>query len=168
MLAAIGYGIVHDQFTARLCAEYFTLAHPVVVRTESPTVLGLVWGVLATWWVGLCLGVLPAAASRLGRRPKLPVQRLIGPVLRLMAIMAVAAVLAASVGWILGAAEIIQLHGRLAAEIPAVRHARFFSAAFAHSTSYSIGVVGGVFTCLSIYRRRAINAPDPGSTADRR
>ena len=41
IVAAVAYGIVHDQITARLCVEYFTVAHPPLIHTSSPTVLGL-------------------------------------------------------------------------------------------------------------------------------
>jgi hypothetical protein len=42
--SAVVYGIVHDQITARICVEYFTIGHPPVFATESPTLLGLGWG----------------------------------------------------------------------------------------------------------------------------
>ena len=50
--AAVVYGLVHDQVTVRLSLEYFTVLHPHVVDTDSPTVLALVWGVIASWWMG--------------------------------------------------------------------------------------------------------------------
>jgi len=53
IVAAVLYGIVHDQFTARICIEYFTIFHPPVFHTQSPTLLGIGWGILATWWVGV-------------------------------------------------------------------------------------------------------------------
>src|SRR3954451_19765307 len=61
ILAAVLYGIVHDQVTARICVEYFTIGHPPVFDTESPTLLGLGWGVIATWWVGLVVLLEPMA-----------------------------------------------------------------------------------------------------------
>jgi hypothetical protein len=42
-LSAVTYGIVHDQITARVCVEYFTIGHPPVFDTNSPTLLGLGW-----------------------------------------------------------------------------------------------------------------------------
>jgi len=57
VLAAIGYGIVHDQVTVRVCLEYFTIFHPRLISSTSPTLLALAWGVAATWWVGLPLGL---------------------------------------------------------------------------------------------------------------
>ena len=53
--AAILYGIIHDQFTARICVEYFTIFHPPVFPTQSPTLLGIGWGIIATWWMGAFL-----------------------------------------------------------------------------------------------------------------
>ena len=45
--SAIGYGILHDQVTARVCVEYFTIGHPPVFSTDSPTLLALGWGTIA-------------------------------------------------------------------------------------------------------------------------
>jgi hypothetical protein len=49
ILAAVSYGICHDQVTARICIEYFTIGHAPVFRTTSPTLLALGWGVIASW-----------------------------------------------------------------------------------------------------------------------
>lgn len=40
VLAAVTYGVLHDQVTARMCLEYFTVAHPDVVGHE-PTIIAL-------------------------------------------------------------------------------------------------------------------------------
>ena len=48
--AAIVYGILHDQITARICVEYFSVAHPPVWGgIDDPTLLAFTWGVIATW-----------------------------------------------------------------------------------------------------------------------
>src|ERR1039457_3262554 len=82
--AAIVYGIVHDQITARICVEYFTIGHPPIFGTNSPTLLGIGWGVIATWWVGMILGEPLAIVSRCGNRPTLSARRLIHPILILL------------------------------------------------------------------------------------
>ncbi len=64
VVAAVAYGIVHDQVTARVCVEYFTVGHPPIFGTNDPTLLGIGWGILATWWVGILLGVPLAIAAR--------------------------------------------------------------------------------------------------------
>ena len=33
VMAAVVYGIVHDQFTPRICLEYFTIFHPPIFHT---------------------------------------------------------------------------------------------------------------------------------------
>ncbi len=38
--AAVVYGVVHDQVTARVCVEYFTVGHPrIIAPTPGPTPL---------------------------------------------------------------------------------------------------------------------------------
>jgi hypothetical protein len=86
--AAICYGIVHDQFTARICIEYFTVFHPPIFATHSPTLLGIGWGIIATWWVGAILGAMLAVAARAGIRPKLTVVALLRPIGKLLLTMA--------------------------------------------------------------------------------
>jgi len=39
IISAIAYGIVHDQITARVCVEYFTIGHPQLFQTDNPTLL---------------------------------------------------------------------------------------------------------------------------------
>lgn len=44
VIAAGCYGIAHDQVTACVCVEYFTVGHPPVFSTDDPTLLGIGWG----------------------------------------------------------------------------------------------------------------------------
>jgi len=48
VLGAVCFGVVHDQFTARLSLEYFTVAHDRLFLSDSPTLHAAAWGVLAT------------------------------------------------------------------------------------------------------------------------
>src|SRR5438046_1821291 len=86
--AAVFYGVLHDQITARLCIEYFTVAHPPVVLSDSPTLQGLVWGVIATWWVGFLLGVPLAIVALTGDYPIWTAKSLMRPIGILLTIMA--------------------------------------------------------------------------------
>src|SRR3974390_870161 len=99
--AGILYGIVHDQFTARICIEYFTLFHPPVFPTQSPVLLAVGWGILATWWVGAFLGILLAISARVGARPKLNASSLIRPIGYLLIVMAVCAIVSGTIGYLL-------------------------------------------------------------------
>ncbi|MBX9584111.1 MAG: hypothetical protein K2X87_27745 [Gemmataceae bacterium] len=154
VLAAVLYGIVHDQVTARVCVEYFTVGHPPVFPTADPTLLGLGWGVIATWWVGLVLGLGLAAAARAGGRPPRSVRSLVRPVLTQLAVMAVCAAAAGVAGYLLAEAGAIALVGRLAEEVPAERHSRFLADLWAHSTSYAVGFVGGLVVMVRVWRSR--------------
>jgi hypothetical protein len=152
--AAILYGVVHDQVTARLCVEYFTIGHPPVFATHNPTLLGIGWGFLATWWVGLVLGVALALAARAGRRPKRSVASLVRPVALLLAVMAVGAAGAGVLGWLLADNGTVFLVGLLAERVPADRHVPVLAAMWAHTASYLFGFVGGVVVIVRVWRSR--------------
>ena len=154
VLGAVLYGIVHDQVTVRICLEYFTEFHPFLVPTQDPTLLALAWGVAATWWVGLPLGLLLAAAARLGRRPKLAARDLLRPVLVLLGVMGAFALLAGVVGYLLGRSGAIVVAPRLADAIPGARHAAFLACLWAHNASYLVGAVGGLVLVVRTWRRR--------------
>src|SRR2546422_871526 len=130
--AAILYGILHDQVTARVCVEYFTIGHPPVFDTDDPTMLGIGWGIIATWWVGLLLGVPLAMVARTGSRPKRNVDTLIRPLIGLLAVMAGCALIAGILGWVLAEYGIVLLGGSLAREVPAEKHAPFIADLWAH------------------------------------
>src|SRR5947209_19770425 len=88
VVAAVLYGIVHDEFTARICIEYFTVFHPPIFHTQSPPLLGIGWGLAATWWVGAVFAVPLILAARAGRCPTLPASQLLRSILVLLAFMA--------------------------------------------------------------------------------
>lgn len=152
--SAVVYGILHDQITARVCIEYFTIGHPPVFPTESPTLLGLGWGIIATWWVGLLLGIPLALASRAGLRPKCDVRSLVRPVFTLLLVMGSCALLAGLLGFLLGSRGIVYLMEPMASRIPEDRQARFLADLWAHSASYLIGFVGGIVVIVRVWRSR--------------
>jgi hypothetical protein len=154
VLAAVTYGIVHDQVTARICVEYFTIGHPRLIDSNSPTVLGLFWGVVATWWVGLPLGIGLAIAARAGRRPKLGAKDLIPSLLRLMLVMYVVAIAGGLIGYFTSKAGIFHLTGRLAKKVPPEEHIDFLVCGWAHSASYLAGITGGLVLCIRTWIRR--------------
>ena len=154
ILASVTYGVIHDQITARVCVEYFTVGHPPVFPTESPTLLGLGWGVIATWWVGLILGIPLAMASRCGNRTKLTARSLLRPILLLLLIMLLAALTAGIVGYELASAGRIWLADPLASEIAKSRHALFLADLWAHLASYGSAFVGGLILIAWVWRKR--------------
>lgn len=156
--AAVAYGIVHDQFTARVCVEYFTVGHPPVFPTTSPTLLALGWGVIATWWGGVLLGLPAAALARFGARPKLSARDLVRPLVRLLGVMAIAAASAGMIGYKTALAGYIRLAPPLSQLLPPEKHAPFIADAAAHLMSYAAGFLGGILLCLWIVRQRRVLA----------
>jgi hypothetical protein len=154
LVAAIAYGIAHDQVTARTCVEYFTIGHPPIFPTTSPTLLALGWGIVATWWVGLPIGCLLALAARGGRRPKLAATKLRRPLAILLATMASAAFLAGVIGGLLASRGTVWLAAPLDQLVPRDRHAPFLIDLWAHSASYITGILGGLALVLWTWRTR--------------
>jgi hypothetical protein len=151
VVAAILYGIAHDQVTARICVEYFTVFHPPVFHTGSPTLLALGWGVIATWWMGALLGIPLAVAARAGSRPKLSVRDLARPIGILLLAMSLIALASGLAGFFWG-----RLDQSVAALLPQAIHRRFLADSWAHAASYASGFLGGIALCGVAYRKRAL------------
>jgi hypothetical protein len=154
VIAAVCYGILHDQITARISVEYFTIGHPIIIETTDPTTLGLLWGVLATWWAGLLVGIMFAIAAQAGTKPKRNARSLVRPILIVMVVMAVCAAGAGFVGW--GATEnnAFALPQQIARLVPRDRHIAFATAMWAHNASYLMGFVGATIAALVVARSR--------------
>ena len=122
ILSCVAFGVMHDQVTARICVEYYTTGHPQVIPSEDPTALELVWAVIATWWVGLILGVPLAIISTYGPKPKRTVGSLVRPITFLLLGAAMAATLAGVVGYIAAILGWVPLTGDLTNEVPQDNH----------------------------------------------
>ena len=155
VLAAVVYGVVHDQITIRICPEYFTVAHPRLIETNSLTLLALLWGVIATWWVGLPLGVLLGIATYAGSWPQL----------RLRAVAYMIAILVCVIGTLAGIAGVIAYAAEcgqvfrdfasdLAGKIDRSMHNRFMIAWTMHVTSYCAGALGALVLAIIMLRKR--------------
>jgi len=151
--AGIIYGVIHDQITARVCIEYFTVFHPKVIESNSPTLLAFAWGVIATWWAGAFLGTLLAIAARAGSRPTLKASVLIPPITTLLGVMALSALLAGCSGYLLSRGGVISPSGWLL--LPAARYPFFMADLWAHSASYGSSFLGGIALFILTYRRRS-------------
>ena len=155
VLAAMCYGVAHDQVTARICVEYFTVFHPPVFVTGNPTLLGFGWGIIATWWMGAFLGVLLAIAARVGRPPKLTCSSLFHPIAILLAAMAIGALCSGLTGCILSRHGTISPPWWVRLRLPQGSYNAFVADWWAHNASYAVAGFGGVVLCIAIYRKRA-------------
>jgi len=153
--AAILYGVTHDQVTARICVEYFTIGHPPIFPTTSPTLLALGWGIIATWWVGLPLGIALALAARAGKRPKVGARSLIRPICILLLIMAFSALLSGLIGAALAERGSVWLQEPFFSLVPKSAHVRFIADGWAHAASYVVGFVGGLVLACRVWVGRA-------------
>jgi hypothetical protein len=154
ILAACAYGVVHDQITVRLCIGYFTVAHPPLFHTTSPTLLALCWGVAATAGIGAALGVILALVSQSRGEVPYSVSRLGRSILVLLVVMSASAFTAGIVGYELSRRGFISIPAGLAESVPAPQHDRFMAVWFAHGASYLIGLAGGAFLCFAVWRAR--------------
>jgi hypothetical protein len=163
ILSAVVYGILHDQVTARVCVEYFTIGHPPIFQTDSPTLLAFGWGVIATWWVGGFLGFVAADVSRLGSWPKFAAARLVRPIALLMVVTACVSLVAGIVGYNTAQAGGVWLTGPVASRIPAERHTVFLADAWTHLAAYGVGFLGGIVLCVWVLYRRWREAGTKGT-----
>jgi len=157
VLTCVSYGIIHDQITARICVEYFTIGHQPIsdFAIDDPTILGLIWGVIATWWVGVLLGVPLAFVSRFGPGPKRTVSFLVPRMMKLALLAFILAILSGLVGYVAASLGWIHLTGRMAVEVPPEKHVAFLVDLWAHNASYATGFLGGLDLCVNVWRQRA-------------
>ncbi|MCC7435450.1 MAG: hypothetical protein IT363_12255 [Methanoregulaceae archaeon] len=136
ILLSVVYGIAHDMVTAHVWVEYFTVHHARVVASTDPVVMALVWGVLATWWVGVFAGILLWAFAVAGSLPSLPIERLRQIMLRGLSGLYISAMLVLGLSYI-GLGWIGQGH-----DIPDLEvRRRALAVGITHMYSYSAGAL---------------------------
>lgn len=166
ILAAVLYGLINDQITARICPEYFTQGFHrqmmqqwdgpvfgklknVLEQTKSPTVIGGIWGVVATWWMGALLGVPVTIAARAGSWPQLTMKDLVKPVGVGLGAMGASAFGAGLYGYYRARSGKInknRLQYSVAHGVPDEKMDAFIADAYAHN----VGYLGGALTGLGI------------------
>jgi hypothetical protein len=154
MGAAMLYGIAHDLITAHVCVEYFTIGHPRIFATESPSLLALGWGVAATWWVGALLGLALAIAATRGPRSVRSAGSLVTPIATLLAGIGVVALIAGVAGYGLARVGAVILVEPLASKVPPDRHVAFLAVLWAHTASYGVAFVGGAVLVRRVWQSR--------------
>jgi hypothetical protein len=158
VVAAIVYGVLHDLVTANLCVEYFSVFHPPIFHTDSPWLLALGWGFVATWWMGLFLGPIIAGASRGGILPKLGWRDLVKPLSAVLGCSYVSAFIAGFFGyryvqripeWVYENVDRMQgIH------FPPEKERLFTADLYAHNASYIVTTISALVLCIWIIVRR--------------
>ncbi len=154
MAAAMLFGVVHNQFSARISTEYFTLGHRKLINSTSPTLMGIAWGIHPNWWVGMSLGVLFSAAGRAGKWPRRNARSFIKPLLFLFLASAIGSATAGILGYHLANAGVLDLYEPLYSEVPPEAHAAYISALWMHTASYTVASMGGLITALFVFTGR--------------
>jgi hypothetical protein len=151
---SVAYGILQDQVTAHLCVEYFTIGHVDYLQLGDPTLIAIEWGLIATWWAGLLLGLFVAVVARVGARPRLGARDLLRSTLLCMGAVAVVATLAGIVGYVAARSGWVYLVEPLDSAVPRAKHVAFLTDLWAHDAAYLAGVLAGIVLCVWTWRRR--------------
>lgn len=147
LLAACGtlYAILHDQITARICVEYFTVTHPTIIPSQNPTSLAIAWGIVAGGPPSLGLGVLVALCARVGRWPKLSTRSVMIGTMCVFVVMAIGAAIMGFLGSIYGASVAVG-----PADIDPDLYGAWFTVAHIHAGTYFLGVAGSLTLAIAV------------------
>ena len=144
LAAMVGYAMLQDQISARLCPEYFTVLHPPIPNLTDPTLLGISWGFLGAWWGGILLGFVLGLVATVGRRPPLAPRELVRPMLVLVGVLAGVTALTGFTVWHHAGLLGVSLDSGMTQMVPPERHRGLLTVACYHLTAYVTAAVGGV------------------------
>ncbi len=154
LITELMYGIIHDMITAHLCVEYFTIGHPKIIDSESPVVLAFTWGIVATWWMALPMGLLFASFNHFGKNKSLSYRQVMVLVFKFVLVAFGIAFFAGCLGYFLTESGAIYLLPNIANQIDKTKHSLFLADGWAHVSSYLSGIIGTVVICQLILRKR--------------
>ena len=144
ILAAATYGTI----------SHVALGHLPLLSSEPATLSGIGRGLLASWWVGLLLGVPLALSARAGRRPKRDIRSLVRPIVGVLLATYTFAFFAHTAGFVLGDQAIAYLPDRLASRVPPDRSAFYLADLTGCAVGYLFGFVVGVVLIVRVWRSR--------------
>ena len=134
--------------------------HPTVIESRDPTLVALAWGVVATWWFGLILGVVLALAATFGRKPRAPWRWIVRALTGVFAASALAAAIALGItsGFAL---EMPDDFGPVYAELDRPERLAFTQAAAMHETAYDAAAITTLLSAgIIVWGRRRLGRPD--------
>src|SRR5438874_4963851 len=125
--AQVGYAVVQDQITVRVCPEYFTVGHARIGTLTDPTLVGLTWAFLAGGSGGALMGLVVSIAATSGRRRPLTAAELLRPVLLVLLAQALATAACGLSAYVNAELTAVRLGEPWAGLIPERLHRRFFA-----------------------------------------
>lgn len=148
------YAVIQDQFSARLCPEYFTIFHNPIPGLTDPTLVGLSWGFLASWWGGAMMGCSAGLTASLGPKRPLPLSTLM---IGMVGVMVLTGVVTALTGW--ATYQHVESFrptfdpGMMQGVAPENERYVFIVAIY-HLVAYAVAILGSIGFCLvlAIYR----------------
>jgi hypothetical protein len=155
------YGMIQDQVCARMAPDYFLIAYPRVEGASGPTLLGLLWGFMGSWWVGLVLGLAAGLTATVGKRPQLTARELAPAVGCLLLGVAFVAVVCGGAAWYNG--RVMGVRFDWAEGNAAERQLLLLPVACARFGAYAAALAGGVALCFWVAWRRRTKALNDAS-----
>ena len=159
-LSAIAYGLIHDQLAVRHCFEYYkTEPHLLPIPINSPTIYGLVWGIISTWWVGAGLGITTSMFAQLGPWPKVFYKELFPQIATMVGGVATTSALTGVSSWLYMNSRNIDpewVQDRQYGELlytPDIRR-NWLTVGVSNEAGYAAGVIGGVMLWVYTINKR--------------
>ncbi len=150
----VGYAILQDQVSARLCPEYFTVFHPPIPGLTDPTLLGFAWGFLGAWWGGVAMGYAVGLAATLGPWPQLAPRDLVWPMFVVVVLVGIATGLTGLTVDRHAEMMEVSIAPGLAADIPPERQRQLLVVSCYHFVAYTSAVLASVGLCVWVVRER--------------
>jgi hypothetical protein len=154
LVAMVGYGMLQDQLSARLCPDYFTVFHPPIPGVTDPTLLGVAWGFLGAWWGGVLLGYIAGLVATLGSRPPVAPRELVRPLVVLLLVVGLVVLLTGINVWRHAELLGVSLDPALTKLVPPERHRPLLIVACYHFAAYASATIGGVVLCVWVWVER--------------
>jgi hypothetical protein len=148
------YAILQDQVSARLCVEYFTIFHQPIPGITDPTLIGIGWGFLGSWYGGAIMGVSAGLTCSLGPKAPLPLSVIFRGMLCVMLTTALVTALTGYATYCNMELFGITLDETVVSPLAPENRRMVFLVANYHLMAYGVSIVGSIILCLVLARLR--------------
>lgn len=127
-----------------------------MIETDSPILLAAAWGVAATWWVGVPLGLVLGLAATTGPRARGTIASLLGSLVPALGLTAGCAALAGMLGFLAASTGLVHVVGPLSRHLSRDGQVRFVAVLWTHAGGY---LAGGALALALVVRTWRVRAP---------